>query len=314
MAQALKKTPVKKGRSKAAYQYSHIGIIYNPNSSGKAPEKAQKLRKQLQKRLPDTPLTLRATEYAGHAEELAYELAGESHNPLIISVSGDGGYHEVINGALRAEQAYKTKPVCAVYGAGNANDHHHALRKKPLVDAIVEDTAHKIDLLQIEITNKAGLTGSRFAHSYAGLGITPLVAAELNRQRLNQWRELVLVATTFWRYKPFTIKIHNKPRQFDSLVFANINRMAKVVKLSKNGKPDDGQFELIEVPHNKKMGLVVTAARAAVFGLGPQPRRRNFLFTAVEDIPMQLDGEVKELKKGDRVHVRIAPRQLRTLL
>lgn len=295
-------------------EYSHIGIIYNPVSSGNAQAKAKNLHKQLQSKLPDLPIDLRGTDYAGHAEELAYELAAGSRHPLLVSVSGDGGYHEVINGALRAEQAHKTRPVCAVYGAGNANDHHRALRKKPLVKAILEDIEQRIDLLEVVTTDSNGQADTRFAHSYIGLGITPLVATELNRRQLNHWRELLLVATTFWRYKPFVIEVAGKRQQYDSIVFANINKMAKVVKLSKNGRPDDGRFEVIELPHNRKLGLVSTAARAALFGLGPQPRRKSSSFKVVEDIPMQLDGELKELKAGGTVHVRIAPHKLRTLL
>lgn len=294
--------------------YSHIGIIYNPNSSGNAPAKAKRLQHLLQKKLPDIPLTLQQTERAGHAEELAYELASQSKTALIVSVSGDGGYHEVINGALRAAKEHRTRPICAVRDAGNANDHRRTLKENPLARAIVDGKVQTIDLLKLEAANKSGTITSRLAHSYIGLGITPIAATELNRQQLTGWREVLLVFKTFLHFSPFTIKIEGQRRQFDSIVFANIKQMAKVLKLSKDSRANDGMFEVIEQPHKSRAAVLITAIQAALFPLKPQPRRQSYKFTVIEDLPMQMDGEVQKLKSGTKVTISIAPKALRTIL
>lgn len=294
--------------------YSHIGIIYNPKSTGAAPQKAKQLNQELSARVQDVPISLQQTERAKHAEELAYELAAHHKQPLIISVSGDGGYNEVINGALRAAEEHGSQPICAVHGAGNANDHRRTLQERPLAEAVIHGKIRSIDLLKVAIKRTSNKKVVRYAHSYVGLGLTPAVAVELNKHKLNRWRETVLVAQTFWRYEPFAIEVDGKCDEFDSLVFANINQMAKVVKLSADGRPDDGYFEIIEIPHSHRLSLLMTAARSALFGLGKQPRRQTYGFKVIKDLPMQLDGELTQLQKNDMVDVSIAPRALRTIL
>ncbi len=293
--------------------FSRISIIYNPNSTGLAVEKAEKLHDELKSKLAGVPLSLRPTDRAGHGEELAYDITKQAKNPLIISVSGDGGYNEVINGALRAAEELGAKPICAVHNAGNANDHHRTLQENPLIEAITDGKTQDIDLLKLDVVgSKASLT--RYAHSYIGLGLTPAIADELNQQQLNRWRETLLVWKTFWRYTPITLEVEGERRQFDSLVFANINQMAKVLTLSKDGHPTDGKFEVIEMPHIRKIRLFIVAIRAALRDLGAQPRRKKYQFGVVEDVPLQLDGEVLQLHSGDTVTVHIAPQILRTVL
>ncbi len=295
--------------------YTAIGIIYNPVSTGKAPEKAIELFEQLKEALPTIAVELHKTEKPGHGEEIAYDLASASKRPLIISVSGDGGYNDVINGALVAADRHNTQPTCAVRGAGNANDHRRTLKELPLFESIITKNEKRIDLLQISIKPAAGAKKIRYAHSYAGLGLTPAVAVELNRHSLNRWRELVLVGQTFWRYQPFTVELADGSKPvYDNLVFANINQMAKVATLSQDGAPDDGTFELIVTPHKSKLKLLAVAARAAIFRLSPQAQLKKFEFKVLSGTPMQVDGEVLELSCNDVIEVTIAPKKLRTLV
>lgn len=294
--------------------FSQIDIIFNPKSTGAAPSKAKALQNKLQKKLPDKAVNLCQTKHAGHAETLAFDIARRAKNPLIISVSGDGGYHEVINGAMQATQKHKAQPVCAVYAAGNANDHHRTLKQQPLTKAIATEQIQKIDLLKAIIMTKKGQKTIRYAHSYIGLGITPAVAVELNKHELNRWRESLLLAKTFLKFEPFYIEIEGKHKQFDSLIFANINQMAKVIKLSKGGRPDDGHFEVIELPHKRRVDLLAASVKAAVLGLGSQPRRKSCTFNVAKKLPMQLDGELIQLPSGAQVEISIAVQGLRTLL
>jgi diacylglycerol kinase (ATP) len=295
--------------------YTSIGIIYNPNSTGDAVALADELHQQLDEALPGMPVKLWQTKYAGHGEKLAYKLASETKRALIISVSGDGGYHDVINGAVRAGDEHGTEPICAVRGAGNANDHRRTLKELPLFEAIISKNDLRLDLLRVEIKNKAGKSQVRYAHSYAGLGLTPEVAVELNQHDLTRLKELLLVAKTFKNLEPFTIELTPGIRaQYDNIIFANINQMAKVVSLSPDGAPDDGQFELIATAHASKVKQVAVAAKAAVVGLRPTAKLATFEFGVVRAMPMQLDGEVLQLRRGNRVTVSIAAGKLRTVV
>lgn len=56
--------------------------------------------------------------------------------------------------------------------------------------------------------------------------------------------------------------------------------------------------------------IVATALRAATRGLGPEPSATHYGFTPLKPTPMQLDGELLELKPGIPVAVDIAPKEL----
>jgi diacylglycerol kinase family enzyme len=93
--------------------FDRIVIIFNPNSTGDAPRSAEELRAELVRRLPAVPVELCPTQHAGHARDLAREAAGTGR-PLLVSVSGDGGYNEVVDGVM---QAGNSEAVCAVRAA-----------------------------------------------------------------------------------------------------------------------------------------------------------------------------------------------------
>lgn len=143
--------------------YDRAVLIFNPQSTGDAERLATELRDELAERLPQFPVQLQPTQHAGHARDLAREAAAVG-SPLIVSVSGDGGYNEVVDGAM---QAGNDRAVCAVLPAGNANDHRRATKQKPLADAIVAGTITRLDLLRLTVDGAAVPTGH--AHSYIGL-------------------------------------------------------------------------------------------------------------------------------------------------
>lgn len=291
-------------------EYSFVAIIYNPNSTGNSRQAAEDLAAFVRKRKIDLKIKLVPTRHAGHAEELAYDIAKKYGGPLIISSSGDGGYHEVINGAMRA-QAEGAKPICAVLPAGNANDHHHDVSSEPLPRAVIRGRASRIDLLKVEVTSGKDKT-MRYGHSYLGLGLTPTVAIELNRHSLSALKELSIVLRSFYRFRPFQIEVGDRIVTLDSLVISNIGRMAKVLSLERSDL-DDGIFEVTIFPHGHKMQLLRKLLIAATKGLRPDERVKQYEFTARKAMPMQIDGEVTTLRPGDKVKVSGAQRQLRTL-
>jgi diacylglycerol kinase (ATP) len=289
--------------------FERILVIFNPQSTGPAPQLAQKLKDVLADRLPDTPLQLCPTERAGHARELAAH-AATTGRPLIVSVSGDGGYNEVVDGVM---QAANPEAVCAVLAAGNANDHRRSTGEQPLVDAIVDGEVRRIDLLRLTVGSGSD-AHTRYAHSYIGMGLTPIVAIDLEKGGKGSFKEIVSVVRTFAKFRPFTIDVHpGGRRSLDSLLFANIDEMAKYATLSEDSRPDDGRFEVIALPHTAKWRILAVALKAATRGLGPQPTARHYHFTTVKPTPMQLDGEVIAVEAATSVSVDIAAGALSTL-
>jgi diacylglycerol kinase family enzyme len=288
-------------------------VIFNPNSTRDAAGAARRFQREMRERLPGLEVVLRETERAGHAADLAREAARQGH-PLIVSVSGDGGYNEVVNGLMQAGNPRVTSVVMA---AGNANDHSRATQERRLADAVVAGDTVRIDLLRLIITSHptdGGFTHTRYAHSYIGVGFTPAVAADLEKGGKGSLRELASVVRTFSRFRPFEIQLPaGDPIHVDSLLFANISQMAKVAKLSENGNPDDGRFEVLTIPHQPKWRLLATALKAATVGLGPQTTARRYSFTALTPMPLQIDGEIVNVNICDLIRVEIAPAALTTL-
>jgi diacylglycerol kinase family enzyme len=279
--------------------FPRIAVIYNPNATGDAPKLAQELHEQI-----GAGSELIATEHAGHAEDLARDFCKPGGPCLVVSVSGDGGYNEVVNGVIASGNA---EAYAAVHAAGNANDHRSSVRERPLIESIREGKVTELDLLEVSVEGKM-----RYAHSYVGLGISPVVALELNRHDLDRLKELWLVYDTYRKFKPFAIRVGDVEQVVDSLVIANIGRMAKVVRTGAH--PGDGLFDLITVSHRSKLGFLFEALHYVTIGPRETQQLREFRFATVKPMPMQLDGEVMELGAGQAVTVKIKPHGLRTLL
>lgn len=293
--------------------YKHIAIIYNPNSTGDAESNARKLSATLRKKLANVKVELLPTEHAGHAIELAYDYAKRHRSPLIVSASGDGGYNEVINGAMRARDE-GADPITAVLPSGNANDHARTLQQKPLSGLIIDGAVRDIDLLRIMLRPQGGKPQIRYAHSYAGIGITPTVAVELNKQTLNAFKEAIIILKTFWGHKPVAIEAGGKKIYVDSLICSTVPGMAKVLTFSDKVWPEDGLFELTTFEHNRKIKLLFRLIKGAIRHLGTQTRLRKYEFRLLKPAPIQLDGEVMELQANTAVRIEISEQPLRTVV
>ena len=105
-------------------------------------------------------------------------------------------------------------------------------RRHPLAEAIATGTVEYLDLLRLTIGSDV-----RYAHSYIGLGITPVVALALERGNKGSLRELWTTGREFLRFAPFEIELeafegesrdgvgvgeYLGRRRYDSLIVANL--------------------------------------------------------------------------------------------
>ncbi|WP_432563887.1 diacylglycerol/lipid kinase family protein [Kineococcus sp. SYSU DK003] len=282
-----------------------VVVVLNPNSTGDGPTNARELDDAL-RGVVDVELV--ETQHAGHAEEIARDAVKDDDGTLVVSASGDGGYHEVVNGVVDAGRG-----LAAVLPSGNANDHATAVQQRPLAEAI-RDVVEGGPITRIDLLEVSGAGRRRVAHSYVGLGITPVAAAALNENDLDAVKEALLVARSFWTYRPLTITHDGQDIKLDSLVFANIDRMAKYAQLAQDSAPDDGRFETLLIRHRGKLRLLGEFLRV-VRGAHPvRSRSEAYEFTTRTPMPLQLDGEVFHVEGGSTVTVRCLPLALRTVL
>jgi diacylglycerol kinase family enzyme len=214
---------------------------------------------------------------------------------------------------MRAQQVGKSA-VSGVLPTGNANDHRRTVRQQPLMRSILTDRFDEIDLLQVMITRHDGSQTVRYAHSYAGFGLTPVVARELNRHTLNPLRESWIVLKTFYKYRAFTAEVDGRKLKYDSIICTNIHRMAKLLRVAKDASPRDGRFEVVLFPARTKPRLLLTLLKAATVGLKTDRLTAEFELRLLQSMPMQLDGEVYSLDRGDKVEITAAPSILKTVL
>ncbi|MGQ1799030.1 diacylglycerol/lipid kinase family protein [Kocuria oceani] len=289
-------------------RFDSISLIFNPHSTGNAPDLAAKLADQLAQDLPYTPeIRMLPTAHAGHAVDLAREAAA-TPNALVVSVSGDGGYNEVVNGVMAAGN---TDTVCAVLAAGNANDHQRTTARQPLARAIAEGQVRDMDLLHLTTGNGRDAE-ALYAHSYIGFGLTPVVAIDMEKGNKGALKEMVSVVRSFAKFRPHRITHTDGTRaKIDSLLFANIPQMAKHATLSEaEDRPADGKFEVILFPHTAKWRVLLKAFRATTTGLGDQPSVARYEFITLKPIPYQVDGEVRSAPANTTVRIESAPSAL----
>lgn len=293
--------------------YTAITIIYNPNSTGPGKDMTDELASKLRSRLPKQKITVLGTEYVKHAEELGYSLSTQSSRPLIISASGDGGYHELVNGIMKAQNE-GAKPVSGLLPAGNANDHFHAMHDDDIVKLIEKGEERRIDLLKLTTATASGDKVVRYAHSYIGAGLTPKVGKELNKTTLNWFNQLWIVARVLFFFRPTRLIVDGKVRAYDSIILSNIEKMSKVFSLSKDSQPNDNRFEITIFRRRNKMKLIASLLRASTVGLSGAAKIREFSFSTIRPTLVQLDGEVLQIEKEQKVIVTVEHKALRCIV
>lgn len=297
------------GPAQGERPFRRVVIVSNPHASGNGPGNARWLARGLSDLAPDLPVEVVESRYPGHAVSLARTAAAAAPATLVISASGDGGYHEVVNGALQSVAAGHRDTFTAVLPSGNAND-HASLSRRPLLEAITAGDVTGLDVLAFEVEGRP----VRYAHSYIGLGLSPAVADDLNRHPTGRVGEVWSAMTALARHEPVQIGYNGAVAEVDSLLFANIARMAKYLKLSTAGSATDGRFEMILTNANRRRTtLAADVLRALTGHLSPTSRSKPFDFTLIRAARVQLDGEVTDLPAGARISVSCQPRALQSV-
>jgi|JI6StandDraft_1071083.scaffolds.fasta_scaffold86403_2 diacylglycerol kinase (ATP) len=281
-----------------------IHILYNPKSTGNGYKNAKNLEARLKKLAVAAEII--ETKHAGHAVELARKFANIHSRGMIISSSGDGGYHEVVNGVLSSKHP---GVITGVLPSGNANDHYHFVHRGSSAQRISKGDSQVIDVLQVKTPS-----WMHYAHSYAGLGITPQIGRELTKNKLNKLVESWLVIKNLFRPPIVKIRVGSRSYRYKNLVFSNSGRMSKYLTLSTSAKIDDGFFEITRVKDDSLFSLFRHLFKATAGQIEDAPQAAEFRFIALHNMSIQLDGEVYLIASGEEVVVTCLPQALRCIV
>lgn len=278
-----------------------IIIIYNPNSTGNGKQNAQALQAQI----TTIPVTLKPTEHAGHAEEIVQQLDSDKTTTMVISSSGDGGYHEVVNGILSRKHD-GSQLIAGLLPSGNANDHYNAVHSGDTAQRIIQGDTQAVDVLKVTIND-----WERYAHSYVGIGVTPHIGEKLTEAKLNPLTEAWLALRYFLNFRPVKIQTDTGIHRYDSLIFSNIERMSKYLTLSKDAKIDDGKFEVTGSKTGTFGKLFKHLFKASTIGLSEEATHvTSYTFTSYRPLSIQLDGEVYHFQANSTVSISITQKAL----
>ena len=281
-----------------------VTILFNPHSTGDSEIRARRLADQLEGLFE---VTVVATKFQGHAEKLAAQITKESESiHVIVCSSGDGTYNEVVNGVMRHPHDHIRT---AILPSGNANDHYHALSNgKTLAHRIITSDYTDIDVLKLVSTGRDNL--ERYAHSYIGFGLTPHIGEKLTEAHLTKWNQGWIVLKNLFSVKPVKIIHEGHQEKFDNLVFANVPRMSKVIKISDHTSLTNGKFDVVKHKSLTLAMLIGYLFRASTLGLHNTDREKRWHFILEKDSHVQLDGEVMRLSKYDEITISVVPHTL----
>lgn len=288
-------------------KFHTVIIIYNPNSTGDSEKNAREFATEITNHDNGLAIKIIATKRAGHAEQIAKKYSTDK-NTVIVSSSGDGGYHEVVNGVVGNNGTC----TVAVLPSGNANDHHRAVAPDDMVASIIYAKTKRIEAIQVTSTAN-GKPWTRYAHSYVGFGLTPKVGKVLTDVRPNVITEKWHVLKHAFSFKYVAITSDGTVRNYRSLIVSTIDRMSKVIKLDETSMLNDGLMEVYESIHLSLFGTLKELLALGTTGISRSKRVKSLVLSATKPLLVQLDGEVFTLDKKCNIELVCVKDRIRTL-
>lgn len=247
----------------------HIYFIINPNArNGQCLNIWGKVEVQLQ--AEQIPYLAFFTEYPGHAETLAGEIASKNGDEkLVIAVGGDGTIHEVMNGIIK----HKNITLGFIPG-GSGNDFSRGF----------QIPADPLDALKVLLRLRKGeptlidagkMTMQDQSEHYfinnMGAGFDALIAYKVNHSRmkalLNKLSLGRLVYVYFLLKELFTFKtstidlsIDGEKHTFKETWFVTVSNQQYYgggMKIAPAAEPDDGLLDLTVVHELSRLKLLL---------------------------------------------------------
>lgn len=146
------------------------------------------------------------------------------------------------------------------------------------------------------------------------MGLTPIIGNELNKTTLNVSREVLLVSRELLHIKHIELKIGSKKKSYESIVFSNVDKMSKFLKISQPSSITDGKFEVTIFKHRSKIKLLLTLLRASVSGVREDAQVSKFRIQTISKTLAQTDGEIIAFDANSKVTISIEKQALHCMV
>lgn len=278
-------------------------IIANPRAGhGKGARNIQALRDAIRRRGRDDTALL--TERAGHATEIARELAG--NEPRIAVLGGDGTIGEV------ADALTGSGTELAILSVGTGNDVARSLGL-PLNDLEASlDVAFDGQVRKIDV----GRERDRHFVSVMGVGFPAVVAEQANHTRLQGSAAFfVAVYRAISRLEPVSMTIRLDDRTLEgecvAVMVQNTPFTGGGLRMAPGAEVDDGLLDVVVVNGIGKLDLMVNFPRIylgrhlkhASFDVY---RTRSVRIDSPFPLPKMFDGDLQGVSPVDAIILPLA--------
>jgi len=216
-------------------------------------------------------ITVFETRYAGHATELAREVA--SKFATILSAGGDGTLNQVLNGVLASPG--KMLPTLGLIPLGSGNDFAGAIGASASAQQLLQLLNQGGKPTDVGFISCKDLNGDEQQHYFINVcsaGMGPGTIKQM--EKAPAWmgtnlRYLTSIIKTFFTYTPEPIELKTQTWNWRGaarvLAIANGKSFGNRIYLAPEAKQDDGLFNLFvagEVPLLKFLLYLQTLKRA----------------------------------------------------
>lgn len=236
----------------------------------------------------------------GEMTELAAQAALEYE--LLVAVGGDGTVNEVVNGI-----AGIVGPELAIVPRGTGRDFARTFaigsRFDDAVRVVLEGRARTLDAGRVTYRAWSGEERLGWFANVASVGMSGAIARRANDSSKalgGQLSYLAAILQVFARWQvgevEVTVDDERRSGPMHDVVVANGAYFGGGLHICPDAEPDDGLFDVLTIGHLTKGDLALTLPKAYKGRHLPHPkaellRGRRVTVTAVEALPVELDGE-----------------------
>lgn len=266
-------------------------FVINPVSGTR-----QRLKKQLPKAIKryldhdKFDFTIRYTQYAGHAHDIAQEIVRNQSADIITVAGGDGSVNEVVQVILHTDIQLGILP----FGSGNGLARHlgFPMRLRAMIEMLNRQVVRNMDVVQV---------GQEVAVSNIGMGFDGYVAKIFDRiEERGFWGYARGVIAGAFRYPGWSYALQYNGHSYSGKAFmitlCNSNQHGYNLRLAPNASLNDGYLDVYIIPEFARwkmpwLLLLVALGQHHRSKYFHYVRARSVKITTPQPVAIHLDGE-----------------------